>query len=98
MADPVVEQPVVPAEDSKLSLYKQIAAFVGKFINDETAVGKAGKAGKWAVISLIVISVLTAIVANPATFTALGWGSVVVVANVLLVFLNNLLKSDVKNF
>lgn len=91
--------PVTPANpQDTLSLWESIAALVGKFINDETAVGKAGKAGKWAALAVIVIAILTAIVAHPALFTALHWGAVVWVANVLLVLANNLLNPDVKNF
>lgn len=79
-------------------LAKFLAPYVSKLINDETAVGKAGKAAKWSVLSLILVAVLTAIVANPAVFTAAGWGSLVVVANVLLVLLNNLKDPETKNF
>lgn len=75
-----------------------VAPYVKKFINDDTAVGKAGKAAKWSIISLLLVVICTAIVANPATFTAAGWGVAVVIANIVLVLLKNIGDSNTPNF
>jgi hypothetical protein len=91
--------PVIPVDPSNsLSFWESIAAFFGKFINDETAVGKAGKVAKWGVLSVIVIALLTTL-ASPtvaSALVALHWGGLVVVANILIIFLKNLSDSGVK--
>jgi hypothetical protein len=82
--------------NNNVELYKQIAAYLGKFINDETSLGKSGKVALWSGASVIVLAILTAITGNPALF---AWhsGLLVIVANVLLVFVKNLLDSQTPN-
>lgn len=81
-----------------LSFWENIASFGANIVNDDTALGKAGKAGKWNGIAAIVILILTAIIANPALFTALHWGVIIWVANILLVFLHGIFDKSVPNF
>lgn len=81
-----------------LSFWENIAQVGATMVNDDTSLGKAGKAAKWNGIAAIIILILTAILANPALFTALHWSAVIWIANILLVFLRNVFDNNVPNF
>jgi len=81
---------------SDITAADAVAALAGKVVNDETTVGKSGKTLLWSGFSVILLAVVNAIIGNPALFS---WhsGVIVVVANVVLVFLKNVVDSTVPN-
>lgn len=93
---PAVAPVAAPVTDSPA--LDGFAGFGAKLINDNTTVGKSGKVIKWGAYATVLTVFLTAIVASPQVFIALHWSIIVVIANVLLVFLNGLFDSKTKNF
>lgn len=74
--------------------YENLAATTGKTIktlyNNKTAIGKSGKVAWWGTLSVLVVAILGAVVQNPTLFSGWHGGVLVVVANILLVLINNL--------
>lgn len=87
-----------PQIPQNVTAWETLASFLGRFVNDNTSIGKAGKAGKWAGIAVVIVTLLTTLAAQPALFTALHWGVAFWVINVLAVFGKNLFDPTVKNF
>ena len=62
-------------------------------INSKTATGKTGKTLLWTALSVILVSVVSTIIDRPELFNPV----VVAAANIILVFLKNVVDPAVKN-
>ena len=62
-------------------------------INNKTTVGKSGKTLLWTALSVILVSVVSTIIDKPDLFNPV----VVAAANIILVFLKNVVDPAVKN-
>lgn len=84
------------ADITNISTVDALAVLFSKINNDETTVGKSGKTLFWSGLSVLLLALANAIIGNPTLFS---WhsGIIVVVANVLLIFLKNIVDSSTPN-